>query len=50
MVIMFWDFLIFEQIIFSPQVKWSVIVSNKHGMYELLNQLPNNLKLRILGN
>ena len=31
----FWDFLIFYQIFFSPQVKRSAIISNKHGRYEL---------------
>ena len=31
---------------FSPQVKQSVIFSNKNGIY----QLPNVLRLRILGN
>ena len=33
---------------FSPQVKRSVIISNKHGVYELADELPNNLRLRIL--
>ena len=36
----------FDQILVSPQVKWSVIISNKHGIYEL----PSNLRLSILGN
>ena len=30
--IIFWDFLILYQIFFSPQVKQSVIISNKHGI------------------
>ena len=34
----------------SPKVKRSVIISNKHGIYELLHELPNDLKLKILGN
>ena len=46
MDIIFWDFLIIEQIFFSSQVKRIVIISNKYGIYEL----PNKLKLRILGN
>ena len=25
-------------------------ISNKHGIYELPQELPNNLRLRILGN
>ena len=35
MDIMFRDFLIRYQILFSPQVKRSVIISNKHGIYQL---------------
>ena len=40
----------FYQIFFSPQVKRSVIISNKHGTYELPHKFPNDLRLRILGN
>ena len=63
---MFWDFLIFYQILLSPQVKQSVIISNKHDIDELHHDLSNDLtafspmgglsahtrkkKLRILGN
>ena len=36
--------------LFPPQVKQSVFISNKHGMYELCHELPNDLRLRILGN
>ena len=43
----FWDF---DQIFFSPQGKQNVIVSNKHGIYELPHELPNDLTLRILRN
>ena len=46
----FWDFFIFGQIFLSPQVKRSVIISDKHGIYELPHELPNDLTLRILGN
>ena len=46
----FSDFLILYQILFSPHVKRSVIISNKHDIYELPNELPNDLRLRILGN
>ena len=31
MDIILWDIFILYQILFSPQVKWSVIISNKHG-------------------
>ena len=42
------DFLIFYQIFFSPQVKGNAIISiisNKHGIYEMPDELPN-----VLGN
>ena len=42
-----------EQIFLSPQVKGSVIISNKYGIYELPHELPNDLRLndlRKLGN
>ena len=39
---------------FSPQVKRSVIISKKHGIYELPHELPlelpKDLRRRILGN
>ena len=40
----------FYQIFLSPQMKESVIISNKHGTCELPDELPNDLRLRILGN
>ena len=39
----------FEQIFFSPQIKRSVIISNKHGIYELSHKLLNDLGLRKSG-
>ena len=33
-----------------PQVKWCAIITYKHGIYELPYELPNGLRLRILGN
>ena len=45
MVVIFWDFLIFYQILFSPKAKWSVIISKKYGVYELPHKLANNLGL-----
>ena len=42
MNIIFWEFLILYQIFFSPQVKRSVIISNRHGIYELSQE---NLKI-----
>ena len=50
MDIIFCDFLILCQIFFLPQVKRTMIISNKHGMYELPYEFPSDLKLRILGN
>ena len=40
----------FYQILLSPQVKRRAIISNKHGVYELPHEFPNDLRLRILGN
>ena len=40
-------FLLYQFFI-RPQVKRRVIISNKHGIYELPHDLPNDLKLRIL--
>ena len=46
--IVFWDFLMFDKIFFSPQEKRSVIISNKHGIYELTHELPKDLRLKLL--
>ena len=51
MVIIFWDLLMFDQILMfdlSPQVKWSLIISNKHDIYKLPRELLNGLRLAIL--
>ena len=45
----FWDFLMFYQVFLSPQMKESVIISNKQRTCELPHELPNDLRLRILG-
>ena len=42
--------MIFDQTFLSPQVKRSVIISNKHGTYDFPDELPNDLRLRILEN
>ena len=39
MVIMLWEFLMFYQIILSPQMKQSLKISKKTGIYELLYEL-----------
>ena len=55
--IMFKIFSMVLQIFLSPQrkrsmiqVKRSMIISNEHGIYQLLYELPNDLRLRITGN
>ena len=41
-------FLMFHQILLSPQVKRGVIISKKHGVDELPHKLLNELKFDIL--
>ena len=48
MFIMFWDFFIIEQIFLSPQVKRSMIIINKHGIYELCNEPVTELLSALL--
>ena len=50
MEIIFCHFLMPCQIFISPKIKRSVIISNKHGIYELPHELPNDLRLKILEN
>ena len=50
MEIIFWEFLMFYQNFLSPQVKQSLIISNKQDVYDLPHNLLNDLRLRILGN
>ena len=40
--IMFSDFLMVEQIFLSPQVRQSMIISNKHVIYDFSHKLLNN--------
>ena len=40
----------FDKIFVSPQVKRIVIISNKHGIYELPHELLNNVRLKTIGN
>ena len=39
----------FYQTFLSPQVKRCATVTYKHGIYEFPDELPNDLRLRILG-
>ena len=49
-MIIFSDVLMFYQIFFSSLVKGSMMISNKQDLYELYQELPIDLTLRILGN
>ena len=40
----------FQKIFLSPQVKQRAIITFKNGIYELPHELPNELRLSILGN
>ena len=40
----------FYEILFSPQVKRSAIISSNHNIYTFPQELPHDLRLRILGN
>ena len=40
----------FYQIFLSPQVKRKMVISIKHGIYQLPHKLPNDFRLRKLGN
>ena len=44
--IIFWDCLMFYQIFLLPQLKQWAIITYRHGIYELVN----DVRLRILGN
>ena len=50
MEIILWNFLMFYQILLSPQVKRNAIISNKQGLSELPHELSNDLRFRTLGN
>ena len=50
MLIIFGDILMLDSIFLSLQMTWSMISNNKHGIYGLYHELPNNLKVTILGN
>ena len=39
----------FYQIFFSPQAKRCAIITYKHGIYGLPDELLNDLRLRVLG-
>ena len=40
----------FYRIFLLPQVKHCAIIADKHGIEEFPDEVPNNLRLRLLGN
>ena len=50
MVIIFCNFLMFNQIFVTQKVKRSVIITKKLIIVKLPHKLPNDLRLRTLGN
>ena len=48
--IILWDIFMFYEIILSPQVKRCAIITYKHDTYELPQELPKNVRLRISRN
>ena len=40
----------FDQTFLLRETKRSMIISNKHGIYELPHELSNELRLTVLGN
>ena len=40
------DIIFSDLLIFSPQVKRSVIITNKHSIYELTHELTNDLRVK----
>ena len=50
LVILFSNFTMCECMCDSPQVKRNVISSIANLVYELPHELPNDLRLRVLGN
>ena len=43
-------FDVFYQVFLSPQMKRCAVITYKHGIYELPHELPNDLRLKKLGN
>ena len=39
--VLFWKSLMFHQVFLSPQVKRFAIITYRHAIYELPNELPN---------
>ena len=50
LVIIFWNVAMFQYRSYQPQVKRNLISSISNLVYELPHELPNDLRLKILGN
>ena len=50
LVIIFWNFTVFSDKSILPQVKRNLISSISNLVYELLHELPDGLRYRIVGN
>ena len=50
MIIIYWDLYLFCQIFLTPQVIGSMIITNKHGIYEFPQKFLNELTPQMLGN
>ena len=50
LVMMFWNFIMFQYKSDLPQVKQKLVSSTKNLVYKFPHELPNNLRLRMLGN
>ena len=46
-LVIFRDFLMFYQVFLSPQVKWCAIITFKYGLYQLPDELVNNVIFHI---
>ena len=42
--IIFWDFFMFYQVFLAPQVKRCLIITYNNGIYELPDELSNDLR------
>ena len=40
----------FDQIFLSPQIKQSMIMTNKHRVHDISHEWPNDFRLGITGN
>ena len=48
--VLFWHSFMFFKVFLLLQVKWCAIITYRNAIHELSHELPNDLRLRILGN